>query len=201
MFTGIIEEIGRLVSVEAYGGGRKLTVEASFASELRPDQSVAINGACQTVVAQTDTTFDVVAIEETLRKTAFGDYKAGEALNLERAMPTNGRLDGHFVLGHVDATGTVKSVMQEETNWLIEVEFDAAFEPYVIPVGSITIDGISLTIARLDRNCLTVAIIPHTFEHTNVPSWREGTTVNLEFDMIGKYVVRWLDARGAAIVG
>ena len=195
MFTGIIEEVGWLIQVEPFGGGRKLTVEAGFAAELRPDESVSINGACQTVIGHTDTTFDVVAIEETLRKTAFGDYRADMPVNLERALPANGRLDGHFVLGHVDATGTVEDVTREETNWLYEIGFAATFEPYVIPVGSITIDGISLTIARLEKKRLTVAIIPHTYEHTNVSTWEKGTTVNLEFDMIGKYVVRWLDAR------
>ncbi len=193
MFTGIIEEVGKLVDVASFGGGRKLTIQSSFASELRPDQSVAVNGACQTVVAVNDDTFEVVAIEETLRKTTFGAFEAGMDLNLERAMPMNGRLDGHFVLGHVDATGSIETIEKEETNWLIEVSFDASYEAYIIPVGSITIDGISLTVARLAGNRLTVAIIPHTFEHTNVSTWKAGTAVNLEFDMIGKYVVRWLD--------
>ena len=193
MFTGIIEEVGRLVEITPFGGGRKLRIKSNFASQLRVDQSVAVNGACQTVVAADDETFEVVAIEETLRKTTFGSFVDDMPVNLERAMPTNGRLDGHFVLGHVDATGTVESVEQEETNWLIEVSFDEQYEAYVIPVGSITIDGISLTVARLERNRLTVAIIPHTYEHTNVSKWQVGTKVNLEFDMIGKYVVRWLD--------
>lgn len=196
MFTGIIEEVGRLKEIEAFGGGRKLAIQCSFASELKVDQSVAVNGACQTVVAVHKDSFEVVAIEETLRKTTFGEFEAGIPLNLERAMPMNGRLDGHFVLGHVDATGTVTSVTHEETNWLIEVSFDHVYEPYIIPVGSITIDGISLTVARLEANTLTVAIIPHTFEHTNVSGWKAGSKVNLEFDMIGKYVVRWLDKTG-----
>ena len=193
MFTGIIEEVGRLVAIAPFGGGRKLTIQSEFAAQLKPDESVSVNGACQTVVASNAETFEVVAIEETLRKTTFGSFQAGMPLNLERAMPMNGRLDGHFVLGHVDARGTVVSVEREETNWLISVNFDKSFEAYVIPVGSITIDGISLTVARLDGNQLTVAIIPHTYEHTNVPTWDIGTHVNLEFDMIGKYVIRWLD--------
>ncbi len=193
MFTGIIEEVGRLGAVTPFGGGRKLTIESKFASQLKPDQSVAVNGACQTVIAANDETFEVVAIEETLRKTTFGTFEEGMPVNLERAMPTNGRLDGHFVLGHVDATGTVVGVEKEETNWLFEIEFATSYEAYVIPVGSITIDGISLTVARLAGNRLTVAIIPHTYEHTNVSTWQAGSNVNLEFDMIGKYVVRWLD--------
>jgi riboflavin synthase len=193
MFTGIIEEVGELLAVEPFGGGRRLTVRASFAHALGVDESVAVNGACQTVVAIDKGAFQVVAIEETLRKTTFGSFAPGMPVNLERAMRANRRLDGHFVMGHVDATGTVERVAQEETNWLIEVGFDEAFAAYVIPVGSITIDGISLTVARLERNRLTVAIIPHTYTHTNVSRWQPGYAVNLEFDMIGKYVVRWLD--------
>ena len=197
MFTGIIEEVGRIENVEPYGGGRKLTIQASFAGSLRPDESVAVNGACQTVIANDDTTFQVVAIEETLRKTNFGALESGMPVNLERAMQANSRLDGHFVLGHVDATGTVATVEKEETNWLIRVHFGKQFSPYLIPVGSITLDGISLTVARLEDEHLTVAIIPHTWEHTNISTWQEGTAVNMEFDMIGKYVVRWLDVHGA----
>ena len=195
MFTGIIEEVGSVVSVQALGGGRRLTVEATFAPELRVDESVSINGACQTVVATTDTTFSVVAIEETLRKTTFGSLAAGRRVNLERALKTGGRLDGHFVQGHVDATGEVVGIEKEQTNWLGEIGFDARFAPYLIPVGSVALDGISLTVARLAADTLTVAIIPHTWEHTTVQTWQPGTRVNLEFDMIGKYVVGWLERR------
>lgn len=197
MFTGIIEEVGRIRQIEEFErGGRRLSVEASFAEELRPDESISINGACQTVVGVDDGAFDVVTIEETLRKTTFGALAAGDAVNLERAMRPKGRLDGHFVQGHVDATGTVTGVEKEGTNWLIRVRFDEAFRRYLIPVGSVAIDGISLTVARLEDDVLTVAIIPHTYEHTNVPSWQPGVAVNLEFDMIGKYVVGWLEQQG-----
>lgn len=192
MFTGIIEEVGRLVSIRDLGGGRRLTLEASFAPELRPDQSVAVNGACQTVVAVQGKTFDVVAVEETLRKTTLSSLQAGSPVNLERALQPTGRLDGHFVQGHVDATGVVTSVEAELTNWLYRIRFEDRFAPYVIPVGSIALDGISLTVARLDYNELTVAIIPHTYEHTTISTWQTNTPVNLEFDMIGKYVVGWL---------
>lgn len=197
MFTGIIKEVGTIEEITPYGGGRKITVRASFSAELEPDESVAINGACQTVIAKDATTFQVIAIEETLRKTNFGALETGMPVNLERAMQANARLDGHFVQGHVDATGTVVSVAREETNWLIQVEFPESFSPYLIPVGSVTLDGISLTVARLESNTLTVAIIPHTWEHTNISTWHPGTSVNLEFDMIGKYVVRWMDVHGA----
>ncbi len=196
MFTGIIEEVGKIAAMRDLGGGRRLSVEAKMAPELRPDQSVAVNGVCQTVVAVEGTTFDVVAVEETLRKTTFGALTAETPVNLERALQPTGRLDGHFVQGHVDATGTVIAVEKEQTNGLYRVRFEAQFTPYLIPVGSITLDGISLTVARLDERELTVAIIPHTYDHTNVPTWKPGTRVNIEFDMIGKYVVRWLARQG-----
>ena len=192
MFTGIIEEIGTIAAARDLGGGRRLRVEATMAPALRPDQSVAINGVCQTVVAVEGTTFDVVAVEETLRKTTVGALTAGMPVNLERALQPTGRLDGHFVQGHVDATGEVVSVEKEQTNWLYRVRFDPQFAPYLIPVGSIALDGISLTVARLDETELTVAIIPHTYENTTVATWTPGSRVNMEFDMIGKYVVGWL---------
>ncbi len=196
MFTGIIEEVGTIAAVRDLGGGRRLSVEAKMAPELRPDQSVAVNGVCQTVVAVEGTTFEVVAVEETLRKTTFGALTAETPVNLERPLQPTGRLDGHFVQGHVDATGTVIAVEKEQTNGLYRVRFEAQFAPYLIPVGSITLDGISLTVARLDERELTVAIIPHTYDHTNVSTWKPGTRVNMEFDMIGKYVVRWLARQG-----
>lgn len=202
MFTGIIEEVGRIRRVEPLGGGRRLTIEASFAGSLRPDQSVAVNGCCQTVVEVAGGAFSVVTIEETLSKTTFGLLEEGASVNLERAMRPDGRLDGHLVQGHVDATGEIVRVKELETSRLFTVAFDGGFAPYVIPVGSVAIDGISLTVARLGgsgedgRHELTVAIIPHTFDVTNVPTWTPGNLVNLEFDLIGKYVGRWMELRG-----
>lgn len=193
MFTGIIEEVGSLVAIEDLGGGRRFTVASKMAPALMPDQSVAINGVCQTVVRVEDDTFEVVAIEETMRKTTFGALKDGDPVNLERAMQPTGRLDGHFVQGHVDATGTVDAIEEEATSRLYRIRFDTRYATYLIPVGSITVDGISLTVARVGEGTFTVAIIPHTFEHTNVPTWKPGLKVNLEFDMIGKYVVGWLE--------
>lgn len=192
MFTGIIKEVGEIAAVEPLGGdqaGKRLTIQAEMSPELRVDESVSINGACQTVVDTTDTMFSVVTIEETLRKTTFGALKPGDPVNLERAMKADSRIDGHFVQGHVDTTGTVTVAEREETNWLYRVRFDEPYAAYLIPVGSVAIDGISLTVARLDGPELTVAIIPHTYENTNVRTWKEGAEVNLEFDMIGKYVV------------
>ena len=202
MFTGIIEEVGTVAQVEPLGSdqaGKRLTIEADMAPELTVDQSVSIDGACQTVVDidPDASTFAVDSIEETLRKTTFGDLTAGTPVNLERALQAGDRLDGHFVQGHVDATGTVASVEQEETDWLYTIQFDPQYASYLIPVGSIAVDGISLTVARLDDDTFTVAIIPHTHEVTNVAeTWTEGAAVNLEFDLIGKYVARSLTASG-----
>jgi riboflavin synthase len=194
MFTGIIEEVGRVAAVEELDGGRRLTLAATFAGALRVDQSVAVNGACQTVVGHTDETFSVVAVEETLAKTNFGALAEGDRVNLERAMRPDGRLDGHFVQGHVDATGEVDGVEELADSWLVRVRYPEQFAPYLIPVGSITLDGISLTVARLGDEgqgpVLTVAIIPHTWAHTTIADWQPGRAVNLEFDLIGKYVVR-----------
>lgn len=192
MFTGIIKEVGEIAAVEPLGSdqaGKRLTVQAEMSPELRVDESVSINGACQTVVETTETSFSVVTIEETLRKTTFGALQPGDPVNLERAMKADSRIDGHFVQGHVDTTGTVVSAGREETNWLYRIRFDEPYAAYLIPVGSVAIDGISLTVARLDGAELTVAIIPHTYDNTNVRTWEEGSEVNLEFDMIGKYVV------------
>jgi riboflavin synthase len=196
VFTGIIETVGRVSSVVPQGGGIRLRIESQFSSELRVDESVSVSGVCQTVVAQTARTFDVVAIEETLAKTNLGGLKAGSAVNLERAMQIGGRLDGHLVQGHVDATGKLTKVEPLETSWLYTVEFDEQFSHYVIPVGSVCLDGISLTVARLDKNRLTVAIIPHTHENTTVAAWGPGSQINMEFDMVGKYVVRFLEEKG-----
>ncbi|MCS4046225.1 riboflavin synthase [Salinibacter ruber] len=202
MFTGIIEEVGTLTAVESLGSdraGKRLTIEADLAPELHVDQSVSIDGACQTVVdVDPDaSTFAVDSIEETLRKTTFSDLEAGAPVNLERALQAGDRLDGHFVQGHVDATGTITNVEREETDWLYTIQFDPQHAAYLIPVGSVSVDGISLTVARLDEDAFTVAIIPHTHAVTNVAeTWMEGAAVNLEFDLIGKYVARSFTASG-----
>lgn len=190
MFTGIIEAVGQVVSVDSQGGGRRLRISAPFSAELRVDESVSVDGCCQTVIRQDDASFDVVSIEETLAKTTFGSFEAGRAVNLERAMKLGDRLDGHLVQGHIDTTGEIVEVIEEETSILYRVTFPRSFDPYVIPVGSIAVDGISLTVARLDDESFTVAIIPHTLASTNVPDWHVGRRVNLEFDLIGKYIAR-----------
>lgn len=199
MFTGIIEEVGRIERVEPLEGGRRLTVRCGFAGRVRTDESVSVNGACQTVVAHDETAFQVVAVEETLAKTTLGSLEAGAPVNLERAMRADTRLDGHFVQGHVDATGTVDAVEELADSRLVRIRYDAAFAAYLIPVGSIAVDGVSLTVARLDDTAFTVSIIPHTLELTNARTWQPGAAVNLEFDVFGKYVARWMETRGGGV--
>lgn len=197
MFTGIIEAVATVAEAAPLGGadsGKRLTLEAPFAAELGTGDSVAIDGACLTAVAidAGRGTFAVEAIEETLRKTNLGALRPGDRANVERALEAGARLDGHFVQGHVDATGTVESVEEEDTGRLYRIGFDADFARYLIPTGSVALDGISLTVARLDREAgaLTVAIIPHTYAATAIAArWAEGAAVNVEFDVIGKYVV------------
>lgn len=197
MFTGIIKDVGRIAQIDDLGGGLRFTIHSRFASALTVDESIAVNGACQTVVAADEETFVVDSIEETLRKTTFSTLSVGDPVNLERPLKAGGRLDGHFVQGHVDATGTIVQVDQEDTDWLYTVSFPERFQRYLIPVGSITIDGISLTVARIGEGTLTVAIIPHTYEHTIVSDvWSKGAAVNLEFDMLGKYVVGFMETQG-----
>jgi riboflavin synthase len=196
MFTGIIEAVGEVERAEPRAGGRRLRIAAPFAGALRVDESVAVNGACLTVVAQTAEAFEAVVVEETLAKTSLGDLTGGSRVNLERAMPLQGRLDGHLVQGHVDTTGTVESVEVLGDSWLVRVRYPARFASYLIPVGSITVDGISLTVARLDDEAFTVAVIPHTWAHTTVQTWQPGRRVNLEFDLIGKYVLRAMERSG-----
>lgn len=190
MFTGIIETAAPITGVENLGGGRRFTIGAGFGSDLTVDQSIAVNGTCLTVVAADDATFQVEAVEETLEKTTMGNLEVGMIVNLERAMRAGDRFDGHLVQGHVDDTGVIAGTETKANSWLYHIRFDPAAARYIIPVGSIAVDGISLTVARLEDDELTVSIIPHTYEHTNVSAWAVDTEVNLEYDMIGKYVAR-----------
>lgn len=191
MFTGIIGEIGRVAGVIREGGGIRLSVEApSSAPELRVNDSVSVNGACQTVVARTERTFTVQAVEETLSKTTLGELAPGAEVNLELPVRLNERLGGHLVLGHVDCVGTVAGVEVKESSHVVRISFPAPFAKYVIPVGSIAVDGISLTVASAGGNELAVAVIPHTLSKTTLSHAGKGMHVNLEFDVIGKYVER-----------
>lgn len=189
MFTGIIQEIGTIVGHDAVGGGIHLTVRAPESSqELHVNDSVAVNGVCQTVIMRSQETFTVEAVEETLKKTTLGELRSGSRVNLELPMKLGDRLGGHLVLGHVDGVGVVSTLEKKPSSWLIEVEFPSHFTHYVIPVGSVAIDGISLTVAKLRSNTLTVSIIPHTLEKTTLSQAAAGTRVNIEFDVLGKYV-------------
>ncbi|MEO0557876.1 MAG: riboflavin synthase [Bacteroidota bacterium] len=192
MFTGIIEEVGRTETVTPLEGGRRLRIASSFASALAIDESVAVNGVCLTVVAQDANAFEAIAIEETLAKTSLGELADGSGVNLERAVPLGGRLDGHLVQGHVDATGLIESVETLADSHVVHVRYPEAFARYLIPRGSIAIDGVSLTVARLDDppGTFAIALIPHTWDHTTAAAWTPGTRVNLEFDLVGKYVLR-----------
>ena len=197
MFTGIIEAVGRVERLDELEGGRRLRIACPFAGEFRVGESVAVNGACLTAVAQNADAFEAIAVEETLAKTSLGDISEGDSVNLERAMPANGRFDGHFVQGHVDTTGIVESIEPLADSWLVAIRYPQASSANLIPAGSIAVDGISLTVARLTEDSFTVAIIPHTWENTTLRDWQPGRRVNLEFDLIGKYVARMLEKQSA----
>jgi riboflavin synthase len=193
MFTGIIESVGTVSSVTQQGGGIRLRVDAPFSGELQVDESVAVSGVCQTVTEQDARSFVVTAVEETLAKTNLGALREGSSVNLERARRLGDRLDGHMVQGHVDATAVVVDRQELESSHLFSLRFEEQYAKYLIPVGSVCLDGISLTVARLEGEILTVAIIPHTLANTTVSEWRRDSRVNIEFDMVGKYVVGFLD--------
>jgi riboflavin synthase len=191
MFTGIITEIGIVESVKRIGGGIHIKVRADQSTKaLRVNDSVSINGACQTVIAKSNASFEAVAVEETLKKTTLGEFRKGENVNLELAMQLNDRLGGHLVMGHVDCVGKISKIKKLRTSWLVSVRVPPAFKKYIIPVGSIAVDGVSLTVAELGKDLVVVSIIPHTFKNTIIKDKSVNDSVNLEFDLIGKYVER-----------
>lgn len=190
MFTGIIETLGKITELQNNLGNLHITVESAIAAELKIDQSVAHNGVCLTVIALADGKHTVTAIEETLNKTNLGDLKIGDLVNLERCMQLNARLDGHIVQGHVDQTAVCTSFNELEGSWEYTFEYDPAQGNVTVEKGSICVNGISLTVINSKSNSFSVAIIPYTFEHTNLQQVMEGSFVNLEFDIIGKYVTR-----------
>jgi riboflavin synthase len=196
VFTGIIGEIGTVATVAREGDGVRLSVNApASARELKVNDSVSINGVCQTVIGCDQNRFTVQAIEETLKKTTLGALRSGEGVNLELAVRLNDRLGGHLVQGHVDCVGTVETVEVLSNSWRIGIAFPAQFTKYVIPIGSIAVDGISLTVADVEGDRFHVAIIPHTLEKTTLSRAARNTPVNLEFDVIGKYIERLLAGR------
>jgi len=199
MFTGIIGEIGKVVVASARGEGTDLVVEAPASSRsLHPGDSVSVNGVCQTVESVTGDRFAVVAVEETLKKTTLGGLKPADAVNLELAMKLGDRLGGHMVSGHVDGVGRVLTIQRLSTSHVFGIEVPEGFERYIIPVGSIAVDGVSLTVAAIQGRVMTVSIIPHTLQNTIFSGYTPGSEVNLEFDLIGKYVERLLAPRSNA---
>ncbi|GMN07950.1 riboflavin synthase [Croceitalea sp. MTPC5] len=195
MFTGIIETLGKVVELEKEGGNLHITISSAITQELKIDQSVAHNGVCLTVVAIDGGRYTVTAIQETLDKTSLGKLKMGDLVNLERAMVLGTRLDGHLVQGHVDQTATCTKIVESDGSWFFTFEYDALLNNVTIEKGSITIDGTSLTVVNSKKGAFSVAIIPYTYEHTRFNSYQVGTTVNLEFDVIGKYVARLIEVR------
>lgn len=187
MFTGIVETIGTVTAIIADQGNLNVTVQSSISQALRVDQSVSHNGVCLTVTEVNDNQHTVIAIEETLKRSNLDQLTVGSKINLERAMPANGRLDGHIVQGHVDTMARCFEVRETAGSWRFSFSYTAD-ESYIIEKGSICIDGVSLTVAEVSNGKFSVAIIPYTFEHTSFKELKEGDTVNLEFDVIGKYV-------------
>jgi riboflavin synthase len=188
MFTGIIESLGTVQEIKKDKDNVHITIDSTITDELKIDQSVAHNGICMTIVAITDTLYTVTAIGETIKKTNLAYLKVDDSINLERAMRLGDRLDGHIVQGHVDQVGTC--IVAKETNgsWHYTFEYDETIGNITIEKGSITVNGVSLTVVDSRKNEFSVAIIPYTYDHTNFNSFEVGTKVNLEFDLIGKYI-------------
>jgi len=193
MFTGIIETLATLKQLESNGTNKSFWLETSITNELKIDQSVAHNGVCLTVEAIENNMYKVTAIEETLQKTNLQSWKLNDVVNIERCLSFNGRLDGHFVQGHVDTTAVCKNIIDKNGSWEFEFEFDEKFASLVIEKGSICVNGTSLTCFNVTQNCFTVAIIPYTYNHTNISKLVAGSVVNIEFDIIGKYINRMKD--------
>jgi riboflavin synthase len=190
MFTGIIETLGKITDLQQEKGNLNITIESVISHELKIDQSVAHNGVCLTVVALADGLHVVTAIEETLNKTNLAQLKVGDPVNLERCMQMNARLDGHIVQGHVDQVAVCTAFKELDGSWEYTFEYDASSGNVTVEKGSICVNGISLTVVNSHANSFSVAIIPYTYEHTNLHNVRVGSQVNLEFDIIGKYVAR-----------
>lgn len=190
MFTGIIENTGTISEVIHDGSNKTFWVASALSNELKVDQSISHNGVCLTVEEIKNGMHRVTAIEETLLKTNLNSWKAGSYINLERCMQLGGRLDGHIVQGHVDCTGQCITIEKKEGSWQFRFQFSEEFACHIIEKGSITINGISLTLFNIGTNNFTVAIIPYTYNNTNMNGLKNGDTVNLEFDVIGKYVNR-----------
>ena len=189
MFTGIIENLSKIKEIKKEGDNLSINFISDIASELKVDQSVSHNGICLTVVKIVDKTYSVTAIKETILKSSIQKWKTGDLINIERAMKLGDRLDGHMVQGHVDQTAVCKNIIEEDGSWYFDFEYSAS-ENMTIEKGSIAINGVSLTVVNSKENSFSVAIIPYTYSHTNFKNIRIGDMVNIEFDMIGKYITK-----------
>lgn len=193
MFTGIIEEVATVVKIEKEAENIHFSIKAKMTSELKIDQSVAHNGCCLTVVNIENDTYTVTAIQETLDKTNLNEWEIGTLVNLERCMQMNGRLDGHIVQGHVDTVGICTHIEDQDGSWKFTFQYQN--EQLTVEKGSITVNGTSLTVVDSKKDSFSVCIIPYTYENTNFSSLNLGDPVNLEFDIIGKYVAKWMESR------
>jgi riboflavin synthase len=191
MFTGIIESLGKVTNVKVDRGNIDFTIESEISSELKIDQSVSHNGVCLTVTETTENTHTVTAVKETLEKSSLGSFSVDDLINLERAMKLGERLDGHLVQGHVDGIAKCTGVSVNDGSWIYKFEFDIKNEMLLIEKGSICINGVSLTVFDVAENTFKVTIIPYTYENTQFKKLKEGDIVNVEFDMIGKYLARF----------
>lgn len=195
MFTGIIETTGEVISVENQGSNLHFTIKSEISAQLKADQSVAHNGVCLTIEEVNNGLHRVTAISETLQKTNLGSWRSGTRINLERCLEMNGRLDGHIVQGHTDGTATCLSIHPLEGSFEIRFRLNSPDAGLVIEKGSICINGISLTCFKVKENCFSVGIIPYTFAHTNISELKQADLVNIEFDVIGKYIQRMIGLR------
>jgi riboflavin synthase len=193
LFTGIIETLGEIAQIKKEQGNLHISIKSDISKDLKIDQSVAHNGVCLTVVDLKDGEHTVTAIDETLQKTNIGDLKVGDLVNLERCMQMNGRLDGHIVQGHVDQTAKCINLQEANGSWIFTFEYDATKGNVTVEKGSVCVNGISLTVVNSGANTFSVAIIPYTIEHTNLQNVKPGDFVNIEFDIIGKYVAKMME--------
>lgn len=188
MFTGIIECIGTITAIETSGSNKIFTIQSAISAELKVDQSVSHDGVCLTVVEIKNDSHKVIAVDETLNRTNLSEWIGGQKINIERAMIANARFDGHFVQGHVDAVSTVEKIKEKKGSWIFQFKLAESHSGLIVEKGSITINGVSLTVTAENKKAFAVAIIPYTYEHTNLAQLKKGGKVNIEFDVIGKYV-------------
>lgn len=196
MFTGIVEEVGVVTDVTKIDGGTELSIQSTFGLEVHIDESISVNGVCLTVVSFDEQVFKVQCVEETLRKTNLGRLDVGSKVNLERSLTLAKAIEGHIVQGHVDTTAKITKIEKKGADVMVWVECPNEFQNYIVGRGSIALDGISLTVARDEGDRFAVAVIPYTWDYTNLKEKEEGDLLNIEFDIFGKYIVKYLEKRG-----